>query len=142
MIQVYNIFDGQAPELYQGDIDQTEIERLPEDFADPDREPLETAYGMPFPLDFFRMYECMARLSPNDPLTAFSVVGLLAVGPFEELHKMKRFDGYLPDPECQMKLHMQHRNLGSNFHYFFLDRCGFVDLSDIFRICSLTKILF
>lgn len=93
----------------QGDIDQTEIERLPEDFADPDREPLETAYGMPFPLDFFRMYECMARLSPNDPLTAFSVVGLLAVGPFEELHKMKRFDGYLPDPECQMKLHMQHR---------------------------------
>ena len=59
--------------------------------------------------DFFRMYECMLRLSPNDPLTAFSVVGLLAVGPFEELHKMKRFDGYLPDPECQMKLHMQHR---------------------------------
>ena len=111
-------FDGQARELYQGDIDQTEIERLPEDFADPDREPLETAYGMPFPLDFFRMYECMARLSPNDPLTAFSVVGLLAVGPFEELHKMKRFDGYLPDPECQMKLHMQHRNLGSNFCCF------------------------
>ena len=104
--------DEQALELEQGDIDQTEIERLPEDFADPDREPLETAYGMPFPLDFFRMYECMARLSPNDPLTAFSVVGLLAVGPFEELHKMKRFDGYLPDPECQMKLHMQHRILG------------------------------
>ena len=22
---------------------------------------------------------------------------------------MKRFDGYMPDPECQMKLHMQHR---------------------------------
>ena len=64
---------------------------------------------MPFPLDFFRVYQCMARLSPNDPLTAFSVVGLLAVGPFEELHKMKRFDGYLPDPECQMKLQMQHR---------------------------------
>ena len=55
------------------------------------------------------MYECMARLSPHDPLTAFSVVGLLAVGPFEELHKMRRFDGYLPDPECQMKLNMQHR---------------------------------
>lgn len=88
---------------------QTEPQRLPEDFADPDREPLETAYGMPFPLDFFRMYECMARLSPNDPLTAFSVVGLLAVGPFEELHKMRRFDGYLPDPEFQMKLNMQHR---------------------------------
>ena len=27
-----------------------EIIRLPEDYADPDREPLETAYGMPFPL--------------------------------------------------------------------------------------------
>lgn len=59
------------------ELPSTEPIRLPEDFADPDREPLETAYGMPFPLDFFRLYECMARLSPHDPLTAFSVVGLL-----------------------------------------------------------------
>ena len=72
------------------------------------------------------MYECMLRLSPNDPLTAFSVVGLLAVGPFEELHKMKRFDGYLPDPECQMKLHMQHR--------FYFD-------PPEFQVCTFSSIL-
>jgi len=87
----------------------TEPVRLAEDFADPDREPLETAYGVQFPLDFFRLYELMCKLSPHDPLTSFSVVGLIAVGPFEELHKMRRFDGYLPDPECQMKLSLQHR---------------------------------
>jgi len=38
--------------------------RLAEDFADPDREPLETAYGVQFPLDFFRLYELMCKLSP------------------------------------------------------------------------------
>ena len=38
--------------------------RLAEDFADPDREPLETAYGIQFPLDFFRLYELMCKLSP------------------------------------------------------------------------------
>lgn len=86
-----------------------EPNRLPDDFSDPDREPLETAYGLQFPLDFFRLYELMCKLSPHDPLTSFSVVGLIAVGPFEELHKMRRFDGYLPDPECQMKLNLQHR---------------------------------
>ena len=42
----------------------TEPVRLAEDFADPDREPLETAYGVQFPLDFFRLYELMCKLSP------------------------------------------------------------------------------
>ena len=82
------------------------------------------------------MYECMLRLSPNDPLTAFSVVGLLAVGPFEELHKMKRFDGYLPDPECQMKLHMQHRFYFDPPEFQVNSQCHFLALKFLFRQSS------
>ena len=35
-----------------------EIIRLPEDYADPDREPLETAYGMPFPVWGLHFHTC------------------------------------------------------------------------------------
>ena len=42
-----------------------EIIRLPEDYADPDREPLETAYGMPFPvwgLNFLKISHFLERI--------------------------------------------------------------------------------
>ena len=54
-----------------------EIIRLPEDYADPDREPLETAYGMPFPARVLHFILYLGFLIPN--LVTFLTFDLNAV---------------------------------------------------------------